>query len=187
VPKKRKNEEQIEILPFEDNYIICAADLSLRCPGFCLLEMDKGNIKNVELFSLNNKGKKKTHGQILNEIYDLFFNNVIHELNIFPPLYYVREKMVMNLKVPSERDVAKVVGLMDFILGAGNKEWHEIYPVTVKKIITGSGKAEKSEVAAGLEKYIGKQNYKCDDESDAAAVAVAWLIQQGQIKELPNV
>ena len=88
----------------------------------------------------------------------------------------------MNLKVPSERDVAKVVGLMDFMLG--DTEWFEIYPVTVKKLITGSGKAEKSEVATALEKYIGKQEYKCDDESDAAAVGVAWLIQQGQLKEL---
>ena len=71
---------------------------------------------------------------------------------------------------------------MDWAAYWTNKEWYSIYPVTIKKLIAGSGKAEKSEVAESLEYYIGKQDYKCDDESDAAAVAVAWLIQQGQIK-----
>ena len=65
-------------------------------------------------------------------------------------------------------------------------EWNSIYPVTIKKLIAGSGKAEKSEVAEALERYIGKQEYKCDDESDAAAVAIAWLIQQGQIESKEN-
>ena len=64
------------------------------------------------------------------------------------------------------------------------KEWYSIYPVTIKKLITGNGRAMKEEVAECLEKYIGKQDYKCDDESDAAAVAISWLIQQGQIKEI---
>lgn len=179
---KKKTEEIVKVnLP--DKFKLCAADLSLRCPGFCLMDVDNGTIKNVRLLSLNNKGKKnKTHGQILNEIYDLFYTNVIQH-KTGNAWVYVREKMVMNLKVPSERDVAKVVGLMDYMLG--DTEWYEIYPVTIKKIVAGSGKAEKSEVAIALEKYIGKQEYKCDDESDAAAVAIAWLVQQGQIKELP--
>ena len=89
----------------------------------------------------------------------------------------------MKVKVPSERSLSKVVGLMDWMLWrCSDKEWYSIYPMTVKKLITGYGKAEKSDVAAGLEKYIGKQDYKCDDESDAAAVAIAWLIQNGQIE-----
>ena len=79
--------------------------------------------------------------------------------------------------------MSKVVGIMDWMGYWSNKEWYSIYPVTVKKLITGSGKAEKFEVADALEYYIGKQCYKCDDESDAAAVAIAWLIQQGQIKQ----
>ena len=167
---------------FPNEYKVCAADLSLRRPGWCIFDVKDHNIVKVTLFSLDNKTKKnKTHGQILTEIYDVFYNNVVQNTNL-AHWFYVREKMVMNKKVPSERDVAKVVGLMDFMLG--DTEWDEIYPVTVKKLVAGSGKAQKSEVADALEKYIGKQNYKCDDESDAAAVGIAWLIQQGQIKEI---
>ena len=178
-----KKKKAPKIIEFPNEYKVCGADLSLRRPGWCILTVKDKKIIDVKLFSLDNKAKNKTHGQILTEIYDVFYNNVIKETNT-ATWFYVREKMVMLVKVPSERDVAKVVGLMDFMLG--DKEWNEIYPTTVKKLITGSGKAQKTEVAIELSKYIGTQNYKCDDESDAAAVAVAWLIQQEQIKQIDN-
>ena len=64
-----------------------------------------------------------------------------------------------------------------------SQEWFEIYPVTVKRLVAGSGKAEKKDVADALLKYVGEQEYLNDDESDATAVAVAWLIQNHQIQE----
>lgn len=54
----------------------------------------------------------------------------------------------------------------------------------IKKLLTGSGKASKEEVAAALEEYVGQQNYAVSDESDAAAAGVAFLIQTGQIEIL---
>ena len=190
MPKKKEAAPTEEII-FPPHYYVCGADLSLRRPGFCLLEVDSkdgnANIVDIRLMSVDNKGKKnKTHGQILREI--LFCFNKF--LSVSKPgdeetgedsFYFVREKMILNKKVPSERDVAKVVGIMDFYLNS--QEWYEIYPVTIKCVIAGSGKAEKSEVAAALPAYVGNQEYKNDDESDATAVAVAWLIQNHQIKE----
>ena len=55
-------------------------------------------------------------------------------------------------------------------------EFVEIAPTTVKKTLTGSGKAGKEEVAAVLERYVGRQEYATDDESDAVAVGVTWMI-----------
>lgn len=173
---KKKEPEQIK---FPNTYQVLGADLSLKLPGFCLLTIENGSITDVKLMSVNNKNdKKKSHGELLNDIVTAFKK--------FCPtdgtLYLVRENEIMHVKVPSERSLSKVVGIMDWAAYWTNKEWYSIYPVTIKKLIAGSGKAEKSEVAESLEYYIGKQDYKCDDESDAAAVAVAWLIQQGQIK-----
>ena len=177
---KKKEEPKFEPIILPRHYKVLAADLSLRRPGFCLLEIEDGKIVNVKLTSVDNKTKKnKNHGEILNDIAEAF--------KAFCPkegiVYMVREHELLHMKVPSERDVSKVVGIMDWMAYWTNKEWYSIYPVTVKKLVTGSGKAEKSEVANALERYIGKQNYKCDDESDAAAVGIAWLIQQGQIKQ----
>ena len=179
----KKEEKQIA---FPDEYYVLGADLSLKRPGFCLLRVQKENgenkITDVQLSSVDNKtDKKKSHGELLNDIKNAYLNLTYPFLKNF---YAVRETEIMFQKVPSERSLSKVVGIMDWMhWNMYGQDWYSIYPTTIKKIITGSGKAEKKEVAENLEKYIGKQTYKCDDESDAAAVAVAWLIQQGQIKE----
>ncbi len=49
-------------------------------------------------------------------------------------------------------------------------------------MITGSGKANKQDVADSLERYVGKVQYGTDDESDAVAVGIAWLIGEGYLK-----
>lgn len=172
--------KEIEHIDFPKKYKVLGADLSLKRPGFCILSIADGTIEKVELYSVDNKtDKKKKHGQLLDEIGEKF-------KQIFPyndMVFLVRENEIMKVKVPSERSLSKVVGLMDWVAWAlYDKEWYSIYPVTVKKLITGNGKAEKSLVAKSLKYYIGEQTYKCDDESDAAAVAIAWLIQQGQIE-----
>ena len=190
MPKKKEAAPTEEII-FPQHYYVCGADLSLRRPGFCLLEVDnkdgKANITDIRLMSVDNKSKKnKTHGQILREIM-YFFNKFLSESRLNDEefdedgFYFVREKMILNKKVPSERDVAKVVGIMDYYLN--EQEWYEIYPVTIKCLIAGSGKAEQQEVANALSMYVGTQEYKNDDESDATAVAIAWLIQNRQIEE----
>ena len=66
-----------------------------------------------------------------------------------------------------------------------SREFDEIPAVTVKKLITGNHLAEKDEVAAALEKFVGPYEYECDDESDAVAVGVAWLMSKGMIDD-PN-
>lgn len=72
----------------------------------------------------------------------------------------------------------KVVGVSDlYAWGFGNRVFQEIDPKTIKKLVTGNGLAEKQEVADALEKYVGPQEYACDDWSDAVAVGIAWLIQ----------
>ena len=70
------------------------------------------------------------------------------------------------------------------------REWDEIAATTVKKMITGDGKAEKAEVEKHvlrlMEQYADGWNHENpftnDNESDAMAVAISWLIYKGFIK-----
>lgn len=76
----------------------------------------------------------------------------------------------------------RVVGVSDLYAWAfGQRQFQEIEAVTVKKKITNDASAEKNEVAEALEQFVGKQEYACDDESDAVAVGIAWLMKQGLI------
>lgn len=125
-----------------------------------------------KLCHLNNRGEKKCHGQILTEIYDLITHLAV-DVAVF-----VREKGFSRF--PHETQVLfMVVGIADLAAWRTSEtEFVEIAPTTVKKLLTGSGKAGKEGVAAVLEQYVGKLKYETDDESDAVAVGITWLISQ---------
>ncbi|ARF66539.1 hypothetical protein B7C51_00130 [Paenibacillus larvae subsp. pulvifaciens] len=66
----------------------------------------------------------------------------------------------------------------------GQRVTDHLSPSTVKRLVTGSGKAEKEDVADAVRKLLGLSPdyvFASDDESDACAVALAWLIQKGVI------
>lgn len=67
--------------------------------------------------------------------------------------------------------------------GFGHKEFIDISPKTVKKLVANNDNAEKEEVALALQQFVGTREYACDDESDAVAVGIAWLIQQGMLDD----
>jgi len=77
----------------------------------------------------------------------------------------------------------KVVGLSDLYAWAfGHRVFDEVHPITIKKIVTGSREADKEQVAKALPQYVGDLEYGSDDESDAVACGIAWLIQNKYIK-----
>lgn len=76
----------------------------------------------------------------------------------------------------------KVVGVADlYAWGFGGKQFAEVHPKTIKKLVANDQLAEKNVVASSLTQFVGEREYACDDESDAVAVGIAWLIQQGLI------
>lgn len=76
----------------------------------------------------------------------------------------------------------KVVGVADlYAWGLGGREFLEIHPKTIKKLVANDQLAEKDVVASALAQFVGEREYACDDESDAVAVGVAWLLEQGMI------
>ena len=65
--------------------------------------------------------------------------------------------------------------------GFGGRIFEEVHPKTIKKLVANDQLAEKEVVATSLAQFVGEREYACDDESDAVAVGIAWLIQQGKI------
>ncbi|MEC0167895.1 crossover junction endodeoxyribonuclease RuvC [Paenibacillus graminis] len=64
-------------------------------------------------------------------------------------------------------------------------------PSTVKKVVTGNGRAEKPQVAEAVRRYLRLgADYKFNagyDESDAAAVALAYLLREDIIDEIGGI
>lgn len=191
MPKEKKKQQQTEEpIDFPQRYGVVAADFSLKRPGFCLMTVvrDENGPKITEMTTTNvdNRRPNRTHGELLHQI-------LLKMAYFFPEddlagflVFFVREKAFNSRAAMSEIGIFKVVGLADWFLGRLGKTWHELYPVSVKKLVTGSGKADKMQVANALRAYLGDRSYATDDESDAAAVAVAWLILHGQLKMISS-
>lgn len=187
-PKKKRTPKVPEQINFPQRYRVVAADFSLSRPGFStfVVEQKDGQvtISNLTTTCIDNKrSKKKTHGQILDEIMsgmDALISSCEDEESL--PTFFVREKAFNSRAAMSEIGIFKVVGIADWLMWKRlQSEWHEIYPVSVKKCITNSGTADKAAVADHLRYYVGDHTYPTDDESDATAVGIGWLIQQGQL------
>lgn len=175
--------KQSEPLRLPDKYWVVAADLSLRRPGFCKILVtnspDGVALQSAAAVSVDNKANQKSHGQLLDEIMKAF---AFFMPDDGVPIYFVREKAFNARASQAEIGIYKVVGVMDWLLYRLKLDWSEIYPVTVKKCITGSGKATKEDVAKALPQWLPGLEYKTDDESDAAAVAISFLVQNGILK-----
>lgn len=173
-------------ISFPSAYTVVAADLSLRAPGFCVLKVNEVNgkpaITSVSTSSLNRKTEKVSHGELLDGIMQHLQGLIQNEDPA--TTFFVREAAFNSRAAQSEIGIFEGVGMTSWVLWKFGAQWDQIYPVSVKKLITGSGKADKQQVADSLKNYLGDHEYHSDDESDAAAVGVAWLIQHQQISSL---
>lgn len=180
-----KKKELCEPRAFGKQFKLIAADLSLKRPGFAFITVLDGKILHADTYSIDNKKSKLTHNQILRQIGEFTEQFITSEANSGGEIYFVREKSLpKGIGAMSTMTINEVVGVTNYIFAKANIEgWEEIYPNTVKKLLTGNGKAEKDEVATKVKEYIHDIEFNNDDESDACAVGIAWLIQNGVIDE----
>lgn len=98
----------------------------------------------------------------------------------------VRERAFSKYNAETQA-IHKVVGVSEMLV------WHilemkfqELAPRSVKKYVTGWGNASKEDVAEAIDNYIPKHaQWYSDDESDAVAVGIAWLIANQYIDCIP--
>lgn len=76
----------------------------------------------------------------------------------------------------------EVVGVSDlYAWGFGARQFDEVTPKRVKLLVANDSSAKKEDVAAALPRFVGDLTYACDDESDAVAVGIAWLIDHRKL------
>lgn len=144
----------------------------------------KSNVDNK-----SSKHKADTHAQKLKRI----AAELKCILLMFPYAYPVQEDALGMMTVLGGKNLysaktvqalAQVVGVVDYITyDMGHGEFDKITPKAVKKLVAGNSSAEKDDVAKALVQFVGEQEYACDDESDAVAVGVAWLIQNNYMDD----
>ena len=161
---------------------ILSMDLSLNLPAFALLEICNEDIKVVATSYVDNKkNSRKSHGFRINAIYAELSNFIAEAGQID---YVVREKGFSRFAGVTQT-LFKVVGVSDLaIFKSLDLTVHELSPTSVKRLVTGNGKAEKDEVANAVLEFISNPDeviFYSDDVSDAVAVGIAFAIENSII------
>ena len=156
-------------------------DTSMTAPGIALLEAKKGRAKVIDVSHVKTT-TDQTHG-LRAEIVEAWAVSFIHKHGAKFDVI-VREDFVARTSKQGH-PVYSAWGACDRALNKFglNFTTPAISQSAVKKAVVGVGKAEKHEVEAAVRKWTGYTGeFAKDDESDACAIALAYLIREGLIK-----
>lgn len=153
-------------------------DLSISRPGFAVLEVKRR--KPILIFCEHIKTNAKLpHGDRLAHI-KAYVDAIRYDYGPFAAV--VREKAFHNSRVNATAGGYKVAGIVDYTLRG--YDIVELANSTVKKAITGNGRADKREVEREVLRWFPQKKFNSDDESDAVAVCLTYLIREGLIDDL---
>ena len=168
---------------------ILSFDISAS-PGIALLEVKKGkpvllNACHIETDSNHSDAQRYSYIQAI-------ATKFIHENAPYDVV--VREKFIRGGSKRSTQLVFGAWASVDKALAVyGYKidPENELVASTVKKVMSGNGRAEKEDVAEGVIKILGEDSRRwfftergrlLDDRADAAGIGLTYLIKKGLIK-----
>lgn len=176
---------------------ILSFDTSLSSPGVAFVEVKRGKPSITALSHVKTDSKTQTHGlraDIVESWATLFIAEHIGKTGFD---VCIREDFNGQSSAQNYPVFAAWSGIERAMekFGLSFVKWTEVAkngrkktslgpsPSKVKLIVCGSGKADKPEVAEAVRKWTGYTGeFACDDESDAVAIALAYLIEKGVIK-----
>jgi crossover junction endodeoxyribonuclease RuvC len=158
-----------------------------------------GCIKVTDVSALTGKGLEviewgliETDKLLLKEKrLDFIFEEVCHLINKFKPDVFVFEKVFFFNNAKTVIGVGQAQGVM-LLAASKNKTFVAEYaPGTIKKIITGSGRANKKEVQEAVQKILGDKvksekgkKTHFDNAADALAIAMTHAMKLVEAKEV---
>lgn len=163
-----------------ENKNVLGLDLSLSCTGYSIVRYDQqsylildyGTIKTKQA-DFNNTIERLAH--ICEEIQNILDSNEIDIIVIEDSIPVKNSKSVLQVNV--------LKGMVIRTIQYNDKEIQLYYPSTVKKKVTGSGRASKEDVANAIKEktnldleYSDKNNSKkTSDIFDSIALCICYL------------
>lgn len=169
--------------------LILGIDPGTATTGFGLVRLN-GNGNEVVKWGLIETDKKLLKEKRL----EFIFEETVKLINFHKPDVFVFEKVFFSNNAKTVIAVGQAQGVM--LLAAGKTGVHveEYAPGTIKKMITGNGRANKKEVQEHIRKILGskvksEKNKKThfDDAADALAIALTHAFKIGEVKGVKKV
>lgn len=158
--------------------IVLAIDPGSRTAGYALLKKEGRKISYITSGIL----KFNSNSEFLNRVNDIF-NQTKSLISAYRPDQVVLESLIFVKSPTALIKLAQSRGVMLAALGDDyeNKVF-EYSPNEVKATVTGHGHADKEGIQKVLKQYLGIESFKTHDESDALAIALCHLLNDGRIK-----
>ena len=132
--------------------LILGIDPGTATTGFGLVELN-GNGNQVLTWGLIETDKKLLKEERLN----LIFEETLHLIKTLAPDIFVIEKVFFSTNVKTAIAVGQAQGVMLLAASKERVKVEEYAPGTIKKMITGSGRANKKEVQKHIKAILGEK------------------------------
>lgn len=168
MPKKKTKK-------IEGDGVYLGLDLSMSSSGYAIMEVKDGGYQLIEASRIKTKPSER-HGL---RLYAIAKRLKDIETKYGPFVTIVRERGFSRFAAATQA-IFKTVGISDFMFRDYDIE--EITPPSVKKAMSGNGKASKQQIEAEVRRHLNlpdEYEFESDDVSDAVAVLLSYLFREG--------
>ncbi|MFC1625640.1 crossover junction endodeoxyribonuclease RuvC [Patescibacteria group bacterium] len=159
--------------------LVLGIDPGTATTGYGVVKANKNSVNEVIEFGLIETDKDTTPGARLVDI----VGKMDKVIKRFSPDVVAIEKLFFATNAKTAIRVGQAQGVMLYAFAKRNVKVFEYAPGTIKKIISGDGRADKKDVQKAVRKYLGakvrsKVNKKThfDNAADALAIALCHII-----------
>lgn len=156
------------------NKVYIGLDVSMNSTGWAVLSYDGSSISYLDS-GIIKANTKVSHGKRMRNQRE----KISEVVEKYQPQYVARESG-FSRHIKSTQILFKIYGVVEELFAT--YDLVEIAPTTIKKLVTGSGRADKDVVEVCVREKVSFPEgfeFKSDDESDAVAIALALIEQIG--------
>lgn len=161
---------------------ILGIDPGTATTGYGFIDSTRGKNNVIEWGLIETDKESKTEDR-LNKI----FKETLSILKKLTPDVFVYEKIFFAANAKTVISVGQAQGVMLLAAARSKLAVASYAPGTIKKLITGSGRANKKEVQQGVRKILGNQvkskihkKTHFDNAADALAIALTHAMKEGE-------
>ena len=150
--------------------IVLGIDPGLIKTGYGIVKMENNNLSYMNSGTIFTDTKIPIEYRLKN-----IFNHVDKIIKLYKPDFFSIEETFVNNNPTSSLKLGQARGAAILAAGVNNIKVFEYKPNTIKKSITGVGKAAKNQVGMMIKCLLPTVELKTEDEADALAIAICHV------------
>lgn len=150
--------------------IVLGVDPGLIKTGYGIVKIENNNLSYVASGTVFTDTKIPIETRLTN-----IYNNIDNLIKLYRPDYFSIEETFVNNNPTSSLKLGQARGVAILAAGMNKLQVFEYKPNTIKKSITGVGKATKDQIGMMIKCLLPVASPKTEDEADALAIAICHI------------